>query len=233
MISWDVHDYDIGVDRGVVYLPNRSPEPWNGLISVTQSINGLNREPKFVDGNKVNRLRSSNGFSGIVEAFDLPDILIESLQFSARFPSFHMTYRLGKDIHLVYNVNLKLSERMYAYEEVDAISWEFTSRPMDVPESLPSSHLVIDTSQCYPAVLAIIEDILYGDDTQTGYMPTPTEIFEIFDENAVLRVIDNGDGSFTVEGPDSAIQMLDATTFEITWPSAVFVDTDTYTIRSL
>jgi hypothetical protein len=78
-----------------------------------------------------------------------------------------------------------------------------------------------------------LEDVLYGTDDESPRLPSPEEVFEIFEENAILRIIDNGDGTWTAIGPDSAIEMLDSETFEITWPSAVYIDADTYTISSL
>jgi hypothetical protein len=64
-------------------------------------------------------------------------------------------------------------------------------------------------------------------------LPDPQEIFDIFEANSILRVVDNGDGTFTVTGPDDAITMLDDTTFEIDWPSVVVIDSNTYEISSL
>jgi hypothetical protein len=64
-------------------------------------------------------------------------------------------------------------------------------------------------------------------------LPTPEELLGIFERTALLQVVDNGDGTFTVTGPDEAIQMLDPTTFQIAWPSAVYLDAESYSLSSL
>lgn len=85
----------------------------------------------------------------------------------------------------------------------------------------------------YPATVQAFEDVLYGTDSYSSRLPGPDEVLEIFEEHSILRVIDDGDGTYTVIGPDEAITMLDSTTYEINWPSAVWIDSDYYTLSSL
>jgi hypothetical protein len=80
--------------------------------------------------------------------------------------------------------------------------------------------------------MAVLEDILYGTNEFEARLPDFDELVEIFDDNATWEVIDNEDGTFTVIGPETAIQMLDEETFQITWPTAVFIDEDSYTVSS-
>jgi hypothetical protein len=91
--------------------------------------------------------------------------------------------------------------------------------------------IVVDDVQ--PGALADLEALIYGDDDNDPVLPSPTEVLEIFESHTTLRITDNGDGSWTATGPDSAIVMLDATTFQITWPSAIFIDATSYKISSL
>jgi hypothetical protein len=143
----------------------------------------------------------------------------------------------GYLLHLVYNVLVAPSPYMHQQSNVESYSWGFTTLPLDIPSSWygasRTAHLIVDSRIAYTSTLADLEDILYGTDSSNPTMPTPQEVFDIFEENSILIVTDHGDGSFTVDGPDSAIIMLDSTTFEITWPSAVFVDAVSYTIHSL
>lgn len=64
-------------------------------------------------------------------------------------------------------------------------------------------------------------------------MPGMLEVVAMFENASLLKITDHGDGSWTAEGPDEAIQMLSPTEFEITWPSAVYLSSDTYRISSL
>lgn len=63
--------------------------------------------------------------------------------------------------------------------------------------------------------------------------PTLEELLDIFESGVILRITDHGDGTWTADGPDSAIQMLTESMFRITWPSAVYISADTYQISSL
>lgn len=47
-----------------------------------------------------------------------------------------------------------------------------------------------------------------------------------------IDITDNGDGTWTAEGPDELITMLDPTTFQIEGAAAEFLDADTYQIQT-
>lgn len=121
----------------------------------------------------------------------------------------------------------------YQYNDPGLYSWLLSTIPVPLPEGGATSHLIVDPGLAYPSAVSSLEDILYGTDTTEARLPTPSEVLDVFEINSILRVVDNGDGSFTVTGPDDAITMVDSTTFQITWPSAVFIDSITYTIHSL
>jgi len=82
-------------------------------------------------------------------------------------------------------------------------------------------------------MLADLEDVLYGNASEPPRLPTPQEVWEIVEQASLLLVVDHGDGTFSVIGPDSAITMLDATTFQIDWPSVIILNPDEYQISSL
>jgi len=92
---------------------------------------------------------------------------------------------------------------------------------------------VISADVAYSSALSDLEDVLYGSATTDPRIPLPAEILSIFEENSILQIIDNGDGTWTAIGPSSAIIMLDSITFQIDWPSAVFIDANSYSIHSL
>lgn len=239
-LVWDDIDsrrYETGVDRGVYYPKDGSGEVWNGLTSVQESPSDSDEKPRYIDGIKVRSRRGLGEFSGSIEAFTYPPSFGDHLVMHQRRNVFDMSYRvMTKDfykIHLVYNVLVSPTNDSYQHEEVSPFSWDFTTRPVAIPGSNLSAHLVIDTAKAYPETVTALEELLYGYDLGIAHMPTPDEVLTVFEENSLLRVIDNGDGSFTVTGPDSAILMIDATTFEITWDSAVMIDAVSYTISSL
>jgi len=136
-------------------------------------------------------------------------------------------------IHIIYNCVARPSPLMHLHGEPGLYQWLLSTTPIPLPEGGAASHLIVDTSIAYSSAVSDLEDILYGTEISEARLPTPSEVFEVFEINSILRVVDNGDGTFTVTGPDDAIVMLDSTTFQITWPSAVFINSTTYTIHSL
>jgi len=136
-------------------------------------------------------------------------------------------------IHLVYNTKISPGNVSHKQFEVDPFSWDFTSLPIKIFGERRSAHLIVDASKSYSSTMEDLEDVLYGSDTELPHLPLPEELLSIFESNAILRITDNGDGTWTADGPDEAIVMLDSTTFEITWPSAIYIDAVSYTISSL
>lgn len=57
------------------------------------------------------------------------------------------------------------------------------------------SHFIIDTEVAYPETIAAFEKVLYGGDEAEARLPSPLEVFDIFEANSHFRVIDNGDGT--------------------------------------
>ena len=236
-MSWDhIHEYEIGLDQGVYYPQDAPAEPWNGLISVDELPSDESAQSRYIDGVKTLLRRRPGEFAGRIEAYTYPSSL-DSLIGSRGRKSFGFSYRITKPdgylIHLVYN--LKISPEGFFWDQSESTSfvWNFTTSPIPVPGARASAHLIIDTSKAYSTTVEDFENVIYGDESTHARLPLPDEVLEIFEENSILRVIDNGDGTWTAIGPDDVITFLDPTTFEITWPSAVYIDSDSYTIHSL
>lgn len=249
--------YETGVDNGVLYVADAAVA-WPGLVSVSESPSGGEAKPFYIDGIKYVNVSSAEEFEFTIQAFYSPPEFdrcdgISRIQFGLyatqqRKVPFGFSYRtrIGNDvdgadhaykIHIVYNALADPTDHenstMAESTEASIFSWAVTTTPTSVTGFKPTAHLVIDSRTTDSIVLATIEDILYGTDSDEARLPLPTELYDIFDLSAVLRVIDNGDGSFTVTGPDSAITMLETTKFQIAWPSAVVVDANSYTLSSL
>jgi hypothetical protein len=236
-LLWNQRQYESGVDRGVLYPKTGAGEAWNGLVSVDETPTGSEHKPIYVDGRLVSQRRTREHFSGSIGAFTYPRSFQENVLTQRRPKSFGMSYRVGAGkntkIHLVYNVLVAPSSFNYETDETQPFRWDFTTLAIPISGTLIGAHLIIDAGIAYPETISDLEDVLYGTDETLPRLPLPGEVLQIFEDNSILVVVDNGDGTFTVTGPDSAITMLDSTTFQIDWPSVVLIDADTYEISSL
>lgn len=228
-LTWETREYENGVDQGVFFGPDGA-EAWNGLVSVAENTPDIRTRVVYIDGTKTVNQRAEDSFSGTIEAYTYPPAL------ENKRLVFGLSYRVktadSYKIHLVYNCVAHFSAHTYQMEQYDPFSIDFTTTPVSIFDSKPSAHLVVDAKAAAPDALARFEELLYGSAELNPTFPLPDDVLTIFDDNALVKVIDNGDGTFTIDGPDDLVDMLDATEFEAYSPVAVYVDTDTYTIRS-
>lgn len=241
-VTWaDAHLYSQGVSNGVLYPQNSPGVPWSGLISVSETGDSA-PTARYFDGQKYMDDFPLGAYAGTISAFTYPDefepcIGLENGITAQPRESFGFTYRDTREIHLVYNATVSPSSDQYV-SLADVISpvafaWNFSTSPVEVPFGRPTSHLVVVTDFADSDALAALEDILYGDDSNNPSLPDPATVYELFESNAVLRITDNGDGTWTADGPDTAVIDNGDGTFSIDWPSANFIDSDTYQIYSL
>lgn len=142
--NWDSSGekfYEAGIDRGVVYPHGKSPEIWNGLTSVSESINSTEPTPVYQDGSIINFSATESFIEGSIEAFTYPDIFEECLgvsSFANYYPGnypglkvaqqpqrlFDLSYRtlIGNDtystsygykLHILYNCLATNDETTY------------------------------------------------------------------------------------------------------------------------
>jgi hypothetical protein len=249
--------YETGVDRAVLYADGETAVPWSGLTSVTEHPSGGSQRAYYLDGEKYLNVSSREVYESTITAYTYPKEFSKCNGSNAvraglyltnqSRTSFGLTYRtlVGDDlngsngaykIHLVYGALASPSQTAYkslgGSSDPSDFSWDITTKPPLTPGYRRTSHVVIDTRYASSFVVSSIEDILYGTVSSSPRLPLLSEVLSIFDSGAEFLVTDNGDGSFTVVGPDSAITMLDSTTFQIVWPSAVFIDAISYTLSS-
>lgn len=235
-ILWDGRIHESGVSRGVIFPKGGQGIPWNGLKTVKRGSSERVETSSYIDGHKHISKVSFGNFSGVIEAFTYPEEVEETY--------FHLTYRTevtnGYKIHLVYNATLR--PQQIAYNSVtnsidpSLFSWDLNTQPVKIPEYGFSSHLIIDSRYCYPWLLESFEEYLYGGPSNVPEMPSITEVIDIFEDASILRITDHGDGTWTaraMEGYEHIIQMLDPTTFEIDWESAIYISSNLYKISSL
>lgn len=243
-ISWDASDrtYAFGVSSGVLYPQNTPGVPWSGLVSILEK-GDADSSPLYLDGVRYRNRVVPSAFSGTIVAFTYPDefepyIGVKNGITGQVKRTFGLTYRSNHELHLVYNVLVDPSNDEYASIGADvspvAFSWGFTTTPFDTPNARATAHLVVMVDAVHPEALAALEDTLYGDDANDPALPVPQAIFDLFDTYATLRIVNNGDGTWTATDDGSGIiTMLDDDTFQIDWPSAIPLTDTTYIIGSL
>lgn len=193
---------------------------WNGLTAVNESPEGADATDLWADNAKYISLMAAEKFGFTIEAYTYPEEFEEcdgsasvgtgiTIGQQTRKP-FGFCYRtkVGNDIsgedfgyklHLVYGCKASPSARDYATindsPEAITFSWEINTTPVAVTGKKPTATLTIDstklTSTAAKAVLASLEQILYGTPATTGESPTaevkprlplPDEIITMFDD---------------------------------------------------
>ena len=230
-VVWDAPGelrYETGLDRGVLYPPERRAVPWNGLVSVEESSDEGNTVTLYFDGVKRNDFVIPGDFRGTIKALTYPDEFsqfdgyLETVDVAGTFvegqyrPTFGLSYRslIGDDgtaleagykLHLLYNLTAEPSDiDRDTYSDssnANLFSWDVLAVPVDGINYRPSAHIIIDTRRSYPEKIAALEAILYGNETTSGRLPTFAELEAL----TTVTVTDNGDGTWTIEGPDEYI----------------------------
>jgi len=247
-------EFETGVDRGVLYLNGQAGVPWTGLTSVELAPEGGGTKSYYLDGEKYLLVSAREEFGATINAFTYPHLFAEcdgsrsvrnglSLRQQRRKP-FGFSWRTmlgnglnpeaGYKIHLVYNALAEPSGRSHetTTDSVDPtpFSWSVKTKPPVVPGYKRTSHVEIDSRTTDPNVLQLVEEALYGTEEEMPYLPTFDQLVEMYDAFFVFVVTDNGDGTFTISGPDDAITQLSDIYLQFSWPTVVEVDENTYTI---
>ena len=249
--------FQTGVDRGVLYPREGPGVAWNGLTAVDDA-SLQETQSYFLDGVKYLEKISPAEYSGKLKAFTYPfefdlicgiDEVAPGLSYHDQPPkSFGLTYRtrIGNDtdgtdhgykIHLLYN--LVANPDPFTFETLKdplkpaEFSWALTGTPPLLQGHRPTVHISIDSTAIDPDTLQTIEDILYGTDTTNPWLPSISEIRDLFETLGALIIVDNGDGTWqAIDTGNEYISMIDATTFRIANADATFLDATTYTIST-
>lgn len=259
-LTWDrvgERYFQTGVDRGVLYLHDKTTVVWNGLTSV-EEMDTKENQSFYLDGVKYFEKITPGDFSGKLKAFTYPDEfdrvngIIDAapgLYYYEQPPkSFNLSYRtrLGDDtegidhgykIHILYNV--VANPEMFGFETVRdplkpiEFGWLLSGYPPKVNGFRPTVHVVIDSTKTDPDTLKEIEDILYGTANSDPYLPPIDELTTLFKAFGVLIIIDHGDGTWSaIDEANDYISMINSTTFQITNADATYLDATTYTIST-
>lgn len=180
--------------------------PWNGLTAVTESPSGAEATPLYADDIKYLNLISAEEFGATIEAYTYPEefaqcdgsaSLAEGVTIGQQTrKAFGLAYTttIGNDvdgndkgykIHLIYNALAAPSERAYATindsPEAITFSWEVTTTPVDAGTGFKKTAcLTVDSTKVDAGKLKILEDKLYGTESDEPTLPSPTEVATIF-----------------------------------------------------
>ncbi len=204
--------YETGCDHGVLYPIQTGGVytkgvAWNGLSAVTESPSGAEPSAIYADNIKYLNLMSAEDFGGTIEAYMAPDEFAECDGSKEIAPGvfagqqnrklFGLSYRtiLGNDVdsndygyklHLVYGCLASVSEKGYQTvndsPEPIALSWEFTTTPVEIIKTFdgkklkPTAILTIDSTKTDEDKLAKLEDMLYGNDETEPMLPLPDAV---------------------------------------------------------
>lgn len=196
--------YEIGVDRGVVYVDNTG-YAWNGLTSVQEKASGGEPQPYYLDGYKYVQVSATEDFEATIEAFSSPrefgpcdgstELYAGLTVTQQKRKQFALSYRtllgsdtsgldLGYKIHLVYNALAAPSERNNQTQETGvelmSLSWAISTNPPTATSFRPTSHFIIDTRRALPAKVTALENILYGTNSTVPNFPTVAELLALF-----------------------------------------------------
>lgn len=258
-IVWDqIGDrvYETGLDRGVLYLPDGSAVPWNGLTAIIEQFDKENI-PVYFDGMKIQDLVILGNFSASMKAVTYPDEFVEleglapvkpGVFYGDQSPqTFGLCYRtqIGNDlegdadgykIHILYNVTAIPTEKTYATVTPDPslveFEWTITAVPEEVPGFRPTAHIIIDTRDVDPWLIQELEEMLYGTTFANAALIPMSEMVAYLNDWFRVKIIDNGDGTWTAvsERGDFIRHIEGSTYFEIVGVNAVYLDEETFVI---
>lgn len=207
-LEWDkVGDrrYETGIDRGVLFLPNGSAVPWNGLTAVTENV-GREVKSYYLDGIKYLDHYVPGSYSAKMSAFTYPDEL-ETLLGVPEYASgvflhdqraklFSLSYRTliandvdgtdhGYKVHIIYNILAIPSDNEMSSisdsTDVKPFEWNLTATPNVMLGIRPTAHISLDSRRIAPDLLTAIELLLYGSADDDPYLPPFTDLLTVVD----------------------------------------------------
>lgn len=200
--------YESGIDRVVLYKQANGAYPtgkaWNGVTALNITPEGAEPTPLYANNSKYLTLMSAEDVNYSIEAYTYPEDWNECNGFKEVAPgvliaqqtrvAFGIAARsfIGNDtkqtnygykLHLLYNSLASPSEQPHATinedPEVDPMSWECSTTPVDVDGTYTTAYICIDSTKVDPTKLAELEAILYGSDDAEARLPLPAEVISI------------------------------------------------------
>ena len=201
--------FETGVKNGVLFVQGTDGQyengvVWNGLTAVTESPSGAEATPLYADDMKYVVLYSTEEFGATIEAYTYPEEF-EQCDGSAQLgtgvtigqqqrKAFGLVYKtvigndvqgqdLGYKIHIIYGAKAAPSEKAFATindsPEAVTFSWELSTVPVPVTGHRPTATVVVDSTKVDAEKLALLEDKLFGSESEESTLPLPDEIAEL------------------------------------------------------
>ena len=201
--------FETGVKNGVLYVMGEDGAyengvVWNGLTAVTESPSGAETTPLYADDVKYVVIYAAEEFGATVEAYTYPEEF-EQCDGSAAIAegvtigqqtrkSFGMCYKtsvgndvqgqdFGYKIHIIYGAKAAPSEKSYSTindsPEAVTFSWELSTVPVPVEGFNPTATMVIDSTRVPKEKMTLIENKLYGTESDEPTLPLPNEILSL------------------------------------------------------
>lgn len=246
-VVWDAvgdRTFETGFDRGVIYLPDGSAIPWNGLVEVTEDSDS-DSNSVYYDGVKISELVSIGAFLGKIKAVTYPEEFAELEGMSKvvdglylgqqKMQVFDLCYRtkigndidqdLGYKIHVLYNVTAIPSDKVYSTitdsPNITDFEWDIMAIPEEVSGHKPTAHVIIDSRFIDPEQLAEYEAVLYGSDISNAALIPLIDFVNSLYYGYKWKIIDNGDGTWVAINPTEDLITFDP------------VDPDKYTLDEI
>lgn len=201
--------FETGVKNGVLYVMGddgtyEKGVVWNGLTAVTESPSGAETTPLYADDVKYVVIYAAEEFGATVEAYTYPEEFEECDGSASIFEgvtigqqtrkSFGMCYKtsvgndvqgqdFGYKIHIIYGAKAAPSEKSYSTindsPEAVTFSWELSTVPVPVEGFNPTATMVIDSTRVPAEKMTLIENKLYGTESEEPTLPLPNELLAL------------------------------------------------------
>ena len=200
--------YETGVEQVALFPMEAGAYPkgvaWNGISAFNINPTGAEATALYANNRKYLSLMSAEEMGGSIEAYMYPDEWAECDGSKSVADGVYLGQQprkafglaaktlIGNDtemnkhgykLHLVYNALASVSEKAYSTvndsPEVDPMSWEYTTTPVEVEGYEPTAYICIDSTKADAAKLKALEDIIYGGTDSEPRLPLPAEVIEL------------------------------------------------------
>lgn len=199
-------EYTVGIEKVALFVQNADGSygngvAWSGVTGVTEKPTGAEVSPFYADNQLYLNVTSVEKFEATIEAFLSPyefDQCDGSLEIATgvtvgqqtRRP-FGLAYmnRIGNDteqdahgfeVHLIYGAVAQPSEKAHKTinenVELDPLSWEIKTTPVNVKGFKPTSHVTINSLKVEASKLEALMKIIYGSADAEARLPLPDEV---------------------------------------------------------
>jgi hypothetical protein len=82
-------------------------------------------------------------------------------------------------------------------------------------------------------LISDVENALYGDGISAATLPKASTLAGFISAFVIIRITDNHNGTFTIEGPDDLVFPVETGKYQINRANTVAIDSNTYRLSDL